>query len=176
MIQEQTFSGGYLEVKLAPTPMAMRSAADNKVFPRTPPTLQGQLITVRFELREQAVTEIRAELVLDHASYMQAEEAGYFGLSADARTAAMTDGGFADSAPVHLLLSADMERVGPHRFEGLDLANNANDLEESVVGMPYDHPRNRYVEFETWTFITAQQKASPEAAVIGYDRVPRAGE
>jgi hypothetical protein len=171
MIKDKTIQGGYLNVELAATDFPMRSAQDSAAFPARPATWQAKLITLRFELEDKAVTEIRAELEVDHAGYAQAEAAGHFGLSSDNKSAAMSADDFSPAAPIHLLLRADLDRVGPHQFEGLDLMHNDNDLEEVLMTVTHDAPRSPFHELETWTFVTVQQKASADSEPTGFDRV-----
>lgn len=170
MIADQTVEGSFLNVKLDPQPMPMRTAAANRAQPRPEPNLNAHIITVRFEKQGDAVTEIRAEFVLDHASYAQAEAAGHFGLSAEAKSAPMDASSFSPDASIHILATADMERVGPYQFDGLDIMNNENDLLEILDGITFETPQSVYHELDTWTFITVQQKASPDSAPVGFDR------
>jgi hypothetical protein len=170
MIEEQTIEGGFLNVRLTATDFPLRSAQDSAAFPQKPPTWQAKLITLRFEMQGKAVTEVRAELAVDHAAYSQAEAAGYFGLSTYNKSAAVDAQEFSPSEPIHLLLQADLERIGPHQFEGLDPMHNQNDLEEVLMTITHDAPGSPFHELETWTFTTVQQKAGPDSDPIGFDR------
>lgn len=170
MIKEQTVQGSFLNVKLDPQPMPLRTAANSRAKPRPEPDLNAQIITVRFEMQGDKVTEIRAEFVLDHASYAKAEAAGYFGLSADAKSKSMDASSFSADAPVHILARADMKRVGPNQFDGLDIKNNENDLLEILDGITFETPGSVYHELDTWTFMTVQQKTSANSAPVGFDR------
>lgn len=171
MIENQTIEGSFLNIKLEPQEMPLRTAAANRAQPRPEPDLVGQIITLRFEMRDKKVTELRAEFTFEQAVYAQAEAAGYFGLSAEAKSAPMDAASFSADSPIHVLARGDLERIGPYQFDGLDLMNNENDLMEVVMTMTYEGPRSPYHELETWTFITVQQKTSADGDPIGFDRV-----
>lgn len=170
MIESQTIDGSSLNVKLAPKDMPLRTAEANSAKPRPEPALTAQIITVHFDVRDKAVAEVRAEFVLDHATYAQAESAGYFGITADAKSAPVDASSFSADAPVHILVRGDLERIGPYQFDGLDIMNNKYDLREVLMTMTHDAPRSPYHELETWAFVTVQQKTAPDSEPVGFDR------
>lgn len=171
MIKDKTIEGEFLNVRLEAIDFPMRSAQDSAAFPLKPATWQAKLVTLRFDIQDKTVTDLRAELSADHAAYAQAEAAGHFGLGPEHKSAAMDAQSFSTSAPIHLLLRANLERIGPHQFEGLNLMHNENDLMEVLMTITHDAPRSPYHELETWTFITVQQKADEASEPIGFDRV-----
>jgi hypothetical protein len=76
MIEEKTIEGSYLEIRLAPKAMPLRTAEANAAFPRQPPGLETQLITLRFEVEGKAVTEVRPRAVCDQCAAPPSSRAG----------------------------------------------------------------------------------------------------
>ena len=173
MIENQTIEGAFLNVKLEPQRMPLRTTAANRARPRPEPELIADIVTLRFEMQGKTVTELRAEFVVDRDTYGKAEAAGHFGLSNDAKSAPVDVTSFAEDTPIHILVRADLERVGPYQFDGLDLMNNENDLMEVVMTMTYEGPRSPYHELETWTFVSVQQEAGDGSGSVGFTRASR---
>ena len=173
MIQDVYQKGSYLELRVAPYAFPLRTAENNGKHPRQPPELEGQLITVRFELDGPAIKALRVELVLDHAGYLAATARGLFGLDPAGPKQIIGAEAFDAELPIHLLLSGDLDRIGRARFEGLDLAGSEGDRGEVFGGIVWDGPGNAFHAFETWRATTVQQLPQGAEEPIGFD-VPAA--
>lgn len=169
MIQDVYQKGSYLELRIAPYAFPLRTAENNAKHPRQPAELEGQLITVRFELDGATINALRVELVLDHASYLDATARGLFGLDPAGPKQIIGAEDFDAELPIHLLLSGDLDHIGRGRFEGLDIAGDEGDREEVFAGIVWDGPSNAFHDFETWRASTVQQLPRDAEEPIGFD-------
>lgn len=148
--------GSFVNVTLEPQELALRSRKDNGTSPRPPAVLTPRVVRLRFEVRDQVVTELRAELVLDRASYARATAEGYFGLTDAHLGSAAEEPDCTPAEEIRLSVRADLDRVGPRQFRGLDLVHDRGDLLEAICTITGNVPASAFGELETWSRTAAE--------------------